>query len=72
MKRNIKETKKKIIEALEGKKKFEVIFKFSDVVWEVEAKDKEEAEEIADDYLYNKKNTPKSETYCYGTEIEEA
>ncbi len=64
-------TKEKIVRALEGKKKFQLLFKFSDVVWEIEAKDEEEAEIIADDYLYNKKTTPKNETYCYGTEIDE-
>ena len=64
-------TKERIVRALEGKKKFDVLFKFSDVVWEIEAKDKEEAEIIADDYLWNKKTTPKSETYCYGIEVDE-
>lgn len=64
-------TKQKIIEALEGKKKFQVLFKFSDVTFEIEAKDENEAEEIANSYLWNKKNTPKEETYCYGIEVEE-
>ena len=38
---NDKITKERIVRALEGKKKFDVLFKFSDVVWEIEAKDKE-------------------------------
>ncbi len=71
MKRNIKETKEKIIEALEGKEKFQVLFKFSDVTFEIEAKDENEAEEIANSSLWNKKNIPKEETYCYGIEVEE-
>ncbi len=63
-----KETKEKIIEELEGIKEYEVLFKFSDVYWEVKAKSKEEAEQKAQDYL--DKNSPKKETYCYEFEVD--
>ena len=67
----IKETKKKIIEALENKKEYEVYYKFSDVVETIEAGSKEEAEEIADERINNKKYNIENETYCYEIEVEE-
>jgi len=70
MKKNIKETKKKIIESLEGVKEYEIIYKFSDVIEVIKAKDEGEAQNIADERLYSK-NNPMTETYCYEIEVEE-
>jgi len=64
-------TKERIVRALENKKKFEVLWKFSDIVWEIEARDEGEAREMAEDYLYNAKTTPKNDTYCYEIEVNE-
>jgi hypothetical protein len=69
----IEETKEKIVKELKGKIMFEVIYKFSDVIEEIEAESKEEAEKIADERLKNSKDYGeiKDDTYCYGTEVEE-
>lgn len=65
-----KETKQKIIEALEGKKEYQVIYKFSDVIDTIEAHSKEEAEQIADE-RFNSENSPDKDTSCYEIEVEE-
>ena len=64
------ETKKKILEALEGKKEYEVIYKFSDVIETIKAGNKGEAEQIADNRLWSK-DTPMKETFCYEIEVDE-
>lgn len=46
--------------------KFEVIYKFSDVIREIEADSLEEAQEIADNDI-----APKEDTYCFDTEVEQ-
>jgi len=66
-----KEAKEEIVEALEGKKEYEVTYKFSDIVNIIKAGSKEEAEEIADKNLDNGKYNPKDDTYCYEIEVEE-
>ena len=70
MSKEITETKKKIIDALEGKKEYKVIYKFSDVIETIKAGNKEEAEQIADNRLWSK-HTPMKETFCYETEVDE-
>ncbi|MFA6023556.1 MAG: hypothetical protein WC781_05700 [Candidatus Pacearchaeota archaeon] len=46
--------------------KYQVIWKFSDVITEIEAESLEEAIETAEN-----SDAPKEDTYCYGTEVEE-
>ncbi len=70
MKKDIQETKKKIIESLEGVKEYQIFYKFADVIETIKAKSKGEAEEIADNKLYEKP-TPMMKTYCYEIEVEE-
>jgi len=67
----MKNTKEKIIEALEDKKEYEVIYKFSDVIETIEAGSKEEAEEIADERIEKDRYSPKDDTSCYEIEVEE-
>ncbi|KKK77664.1 hypothetical protein LCGC14_2851350 [marine sediment metagenome] len=71
MKKDITETKQKIIRALEGKKEYEVTYKFSDVFEIIEAGSKEEAEQIADDRVESDRYNPKHDTSCYEIEVEE-
>lgn len=66
-----KNTKEKIIEALEDKKEYEVIYKFSDVIDNIEAGSKEEAEQIADERIERDRYNPKDDTSCYEIEVEE-
>ncbi len=66
-----KETKKKIVEALEGKKEYQVIYKFSDVIETIEAGSQEEADQIADKRLESGRYPPRDETSCYEIEVEE-
>ncbi len=65
------ETKKKILDNLEGKEEYEVYYKFSDVVETIKAKSYEEAEQIANKRLGSKKDNPKEDTYCYEIEVDE-
>lgn len=67
----MKNTKEKIIEALEDKKEYEVIYKFTDVIDNIEAGSKEEAEEIADERISSDRYNPKDDTSCYEIEVVE-
>ena len=71
MEKENKETKEKIIDALEGKKEYEVCYKFSDVIETIEARNQEEADQIADERLEKSKHNPQEDTYCYEIEVEE-
>ena len=66
-----KETKEKILNALGDKKEYQIFYKFSDVVETIEAKSKEEAEQIANERINTQKYNIKKETYCYEIEVEE-
>lgn len=46
--------------------KFEVLFKFADVIKEIEADSLKEAKEIAEN-----QTAPIEDTYCYGVDVEE-
>jgi hypothetical protein len=47
-------------------KKYQIIWKFSDVITEIEAESLEEAKQKAEE-----ETAPKEDTYCYETEVEE-
>ena len=52
------------------KKEYQVIYKFSDVIDNIEAESKEEAEKIAESRLMSDYN-PQNDTTCYDIEVEE-
>lgn len=55
------------------KKQFEVIYKFSDVIDNIEAENEEEAKKLADERLESghPNYDPTGDTRCYDVEVEE-
>ena len=54
-------------------RQFQIIYKFSDVIDNIEAETKEEAERIANERAYNgdEETCPSNNTECYEIEVEE-